>query len=202
MNRFATGALAAAAFTIGVAIGGGAAHAGSCKADKAGEDLSFDEAAAVYDCLKDKMVKGYRKGGKRWIPADYVNDYRNWRLASTGPAAPGVHAGRFLVTYVNDTGFDAYTQYAEGVEMPVGTLIAKESFTVNGKGNAKAGPLFLMEKVAEGRSPETGDWFYMMVSPKGAPQAVNVVEACHGCHSGYEEQDYLGYPVEEVRLGQ
>lgn len=187
---------------IGMAFGGSAAHAGSCKADKAGENLNFGEAAVVYDCLKDKMVKGYQKGGKRWIPADYVNGYRDWKPASSGPAAPGVHGGRFLMTYVNDTGFDAYTQYAEGVEMPAGTLIAKESFTVNGKGNAKPGPLFIMEKVAKGTSPETGDWFYMMVSAKGAPQAVNVVSACHDCHSGYEDQDFLGYPVEEVRLGQ
>lgn len=201
MTRYMTCGLSAAAFTIGLAFGG-TAHAASCNAGKAGEDLSLGEAAAIYDCLKDKMVKGYQKGGKRWIPAEYVNGYRDWKAASTGPAAPGVHGGRFLMTYVNDAGFEAYTQYAEGVEMPVGTLIAKESFTVNGKGKAKAGPLFIMEKVAEGASPETGDWHYMMVSPKGAPQAVNVVSACHDCHSGYEEQDYLGYPVEEVRLGQ
>ena len=201
MNRYLTGALVAAAFTFGVSIGG-AAHAGSCKADKAGEDLSFGEAAAVYDCLKDKMVKGYKKGGKRWIPAEYVNDYRGWMPASTGPAAPGQHGGRFLMTYVNDIGHDAYVRYAEDIEMPVGTVIAKESFSVSKKGKARSGPLFIMEKVAEGTSPSTGDWYYMMVSAKGAPQAVNVARACHDCHSGFEDQDFMGYPVEEVRLGQ
>lgn len=201
MNRYLARALAAAAFIVGASLGS-AAQAQSCDAGKAGDELSFDEAAAVYDCLKGAMVEGYRKGAKRWIPAAYVNDYRDWKPASTGPAAPGQHGGRFLVTYVNDIGHDAYVRYAEGVEMPAGTLIAKESFTVSNIGAAKAGPLFLMEKVAEGTSPETGDWHYMMVSARGAPQAVNVARACHDCHSGFDYQDFMGYPVEEVRLGQ
>ena len=76
MTRYMTCGLSAAAFTIGLAFGG-TAHAASCNAGKAGEDLSLGEAAAIYDCLKDKMVKGYQKGGKRWIPAEYVNGYRD-----------------------------------------------------------------------------------------------------------------------------
>ena len=179
----------------------GGAYA-ACKADKPGDDLSFEEANAVYECLKADMQAGYQKGGKAWVSKDFVNNYPSWRMAATGPAAPGFHGGRFLVTYVNDTGFDAYVEYDEGdTPIPAGTQIAKESFSVNDKGEARPGPLFLMEKVAAGTSPKSDDWFYTMVAPNGKPQAVNVFKACVECHQGnFGEQKGLGFPVEEVRL--
>ncbi len=176
------------------------AHA-ACNAGKNGAELTGAEAQAVYDCLKADMVAGYKKGNKRWIPKSYVEDYRGWSLASTFPAAPGFHGERYLITYVNSVGADEYLKYLdEGAKMPAGTLIAKESFSVNAKGKAKAGPLFIMEKAAAGKSPETNDWYYMMVAPNGRPQAVNVVQACHACHAGFEGSDSLGYPVEEARV--
>lgn len=196
MKRFfrATGLAAAFVFAAGAAQA-------ACKADKAGDELNFDEANAVYECLKDSLYKGYNKGKKRWIPADYVKDYRDWTLVSKAPAAPGFHSGRFLVTYVNEIGAAEYVKYQDvRGPMPAGTLIAKESFSVNKKGKDKKGPLFLMEKVAAGTSPETGDWYYMMVAPNGKPQAINVVTACSQCHQGnFGDRDGLGYPVEEVR---
>jgi hypothetical protein len=79
-------------------------------------------------------------------------------------------------------------------------VIAKESFDVKPGGLATAGPLFLMEKVAAGRAPDTNDWFYMMVSASGAPQAIPVVQACHACHENYADQGDLGYPDEDVRV--
>ena len=104
------------------------------------------------------------------------------------------------MTWVNAVGADAYMDFAdEGVVIPAGTVIAKESFDVKPDGKAVPGPLFFMEKVAAGRSPETNDWFYMMVAPNGAPQAVDVVAACHVCHEAYADQGNLGYPDEDVR---
>ena len=193
MRRTAILAAAAAAIFAGPA-------AAACTAPAAAEDLTADQAAAVYDCMKAEMLAGYSKGPKRWIKAEYVKDYRGWTAASTAPAAPGVHGDRFLMTYVNDAGADAYLAFAEeGVDMPVGTVVAKESFTIGKGGKAKAGPLFLMEKAAKGASPQTNDWYYMMVSAGGAPVAVPVVQACHGCHAGYEDTDGMGYPEESVR---
>jgi hypothetical protein len=177
-----------------------AAHA-ACEAGKAGEELSGSEAQAVYDCLKDQMYKGYNRGNKRWIDKSVVKDYRGWTAASTFPAAPGFHGERFLLTYVNAAGAEQYLKYEdEGVTMPAGTIIAKESFSVNAKGKAKAGPLFFMEKAAAGASPQTADWYYYMVAPSGAPMAVNVVKACHECHAGFAESDGMAYPVEEARV--
>lgn len=191
----------AAASALLAAASGGAAAA-ECDPGKPGDALTGEEAQAVYECLSDAMHEGYASGPKRWIPEEYVTDYRGWAEASRFPAAPGFHGGRFLTTWVNATGAAEYTRYApERGPMPAGTLIAKESFSVTDAGAARPGPLFLMEKVAEGTSPETGDWYYMMVSPGGAPVAVNVVQACASCHQGnFGASDGLGYPVEDARL--
>ena len=180
------------------------AHARDCTADKAGTELSHAEAAALYDCLADAMAEGYRQGEKRWIPAEFVDTYREWSKAATGPAAPGVHGGRFLLTWVNETGYDDYVKYdTEDADMPVGTVIAKESFEVSDTGEATPGPLFIMQKVEQELTPETDGWYYMLVAPDGTPQAVPVMTACNECHAGFgEAQDYLGYPVEEVRVEQ
>ena len=178
------------------------AQAASCDIGKAGDELSYEEAQAVYDCLKDKLYAGYQKGKKRWIPVDRVKNYRDWTPVSTLPANPGFHGGRFLFTYVNEVGATEYLKYAaERGPMPAGTLIAKESFSVTDKGKAKRGPLFFMEKVAPGKSPQTNDWYYYAVAPNGAPMAVPVVQACHACHNdNFGSSDGLGYPVEEARL--
>ncbi|GMG85300.1 hypothetical protein LNKW23_45180 [Paralimibaculum aggregatum] len=190
-----------AALAAGLVLAAGAAEA-ACEAGKPGDELDGAEAGAVYDCLADAMHAGYRKKGKRWIPEAFVNDYRGWTKASAFPAAPGFHAGRFLVTWVNGAGAAEYMKYAEDPAIPAGTVIAKESFSVDDDGKARAGPLFLMQKVEAGTSPETDDWYYMMVAANGTPMAVEVISACSACHQGnYGFQGGLGYPVEEARIG-
>ena len=130
---------------IGAAAGVAMFTAGSasaaCSTDKDAYDLTSDEAQASYACLEAEMHAGYVKGPKRWIDAGVVEGYRGWRLASTAPAAPGFHSERFLVTWVNGVGYDAYTEFKdEGAKMPAGTIIAKESFQVSEAGAASAGP--------------------------------------------------------------
>lgn len=195
--------LAAAFVAGGVAMAGNAtpAHA-ACDVDKAGYDLTGDEAQAVYECLADDMHAGYKQGNKRWIPAEIVNDYRSWGAASKFPAAPGFHGERFLMTYVNDIGFDAYTDYKdEDVNIPAGTVIVKESFSVSDSGKVSVGPLFIMQKAEAGTDSRSDDWLYMMTSASGVPQGVNVYAACVACHQdNFGFQGGLGYPVEEARI--
>lgn len=193
--------LMAAAFALAGLMGSANTAHATCSPGKAGYDLTGDEAQAVYECLAEDMKAGYESGPKRWIPAAYVEEYRDWVRASSFPAAPGFHGERFLVTWVNETGADAYMQYEEDPDIPAGTLIAKESFAVSENGTVQSGPLFFMEKVAEGVSPSTDDWYYMAVAPNGAPMAVDVQSACSQCHQGaYGHQGGLGYPVEEARI--
>ena len=197
MVAFWKTALAAGAFMLLSS----AAHA-ACDPGKAGDELTEDELTALYDCLSEDLHAGYKQGDKRWIPPEFVNDYRSWTVASAFPAAPGFHGNRFLMTYVNEIGAEEYLKYkSENVNVPAGTVIAKESFGVSDDGMVQYGPLFLMQKVAAGTSPETDDWFYMAVTPTGTPMALDVITACSECHQGaFGEQGGLGYPVEEARI--
>lgn len=175
---------------------------GSCDADKPGAELTGEEALAIHECLKPSMLAGYSAGSKGWIPPERVADYRGWVPASSVPGVPGYHAGRFLFTYVNETGAAEYLRYAdENVTMPAGSLIAKETFSVSDDGMAKAGPLFFMEKTPAGTSPATGDWYYYAIAPNGAPMAIDVMAACNECHMvNFGYRDSLGYPIGEARI--
>ena len=202
MNKTLRATLRAAAAAAGLLTIASTAQAAACDPKKDGNDLTFEEAQAVYDCIAADLHAGYMKGDKRWVPGGYVADYRNWTSANTLPANPGFHGGRFLLTWVNTVGAEEYLKYAEeDVNIPAGTVIAKESFAVTEAGKVQKGPLFIMEKVAAGVSPETDDWYYMMVAPNGVPQAVPVITACSECHQGnFGFQGGLGYPDEEVRI--
>ena len=200
MKRASNSLWAIALVATGLFLATPSAHA-ACTTDKPRDSLTYEDAQAIYDCLKDGMYENYNKGQKRWIPADIVEDYRNWKPASTLPADPGFHSERYLLAYVNPVGYDAYTEFAEDPTIPEGTVIVKESFSITKKGKGKAGPLFIMQKAKAGSSPKTMDWYYMMVSAKGIPQAINVYQACNECHvESFGFQGGLGYPVEEVRV--
>ena len=82
--------------------------------------------------------------------------------------------------------------------MPEGTVIAKDSFTVTDDGDVYPGPLFLMEKMAPGFSPQTGDWRYTMIMPDGSVfgvtggQNATSVAFCANCHGiAGDSQDHL-----------
>ena len=51
--------------------------------------------------------------------------------------------------------------------MPVGTAIAKDSFSVSADGRIGIGPLFVMQKMPAGFSPPGKDWKYSMITPDG-----------------------------------
>lgn len=187
--------------TIIAACVASGAQAAECDPGKAPGDMTHEEALKVYQCIADELYAGYNEVDPGWKHADIVGDYRDWVQVSTIPAAPGFHGGRFLVTWVNETGAEAYTQYAEDPQIPVGTLIAKESFQVTEAGELQRGPLFLMEKVETEASPDTMGWYYMAVAPNGNPMGIDPWKDCNECHVGnFGHQGGLGYPVEEARL--
>jgi len=130
-------------------------------------------------------------------------NYRDWNVTQKGIGPSfGGHGNRFLKTFANDIAFEDYVKYRDegGFSMPVGSILAKESWKVNKKGKPALGPLLIMTKVAPGEASKYGDWLYSGVNGKGKNFKVSQ-KFCHDCHGAYEDQDFLGYPAEEVRLG-
>lgn len=171
------------------------AHAQDCTSDTAPDELSGDEIVALYDCIKASLLEGYQSGDN-----EVAKEYRDWQAAAVRPAAPGPHGERLLMTFVNEVGYAEYVKFAEeGVNMPVGTVIAKESFKLS-KGKVRRGPLFIMTKAEAGSVPDTMDWVYSGVQPNG--KAMKFKQSfCHDCHIGFEDQDAMGYPDPDVRVG-
>ena len=174
----------------------GTAYA-ACTSPELTDDLSEEQIVEVYDCIRDDLRKGYAKGDNAW-----AKEYFNWGATATRPAAPGVHGGRFMMTFVNEVGHAEYIKFSDEREddpLPVGTIVAKESYKVNKKKAVRKGPLFFMEKVAAGTADEYGNWVYSVVQPNGKPGKISQ-KFCHDCHGAYSDQDALGYPDEDVRL--
>ncbi len=183
----------AALLFIGAAVA--PALAGDCTAPKAAAQLSAAQMTALYECLHPGFVAAYGQRGHAVGAA-----YGDWKPASLGPAAPGVHSGQYLMTYVNDIGYDQYIKYStDSTPMPVGTVIAKENFTIRANGKIKWGALLIMTKVGDAAA-DTGGWVYSGVKPKGKKLKVDGKGFCHACHAAYAHQDFLGYPVAQMRL--
>lgn len=167
-----------------------------CSIDKSPKKLSLDEVNSYYECAREELVKGYQSGDN-----ELAKKYTSWKAGATGPGkVPGIHASRYLMTYINDIGHSTYVAYApSGVNFPVGTIVAKESFKIKKGGKLKAGPLFLMEKVGLEKAPKADGWFYSVVNADGGDKKISQA-FCHGCHQVYKAQDAMGYPVEAVRI--
>ncbi|PCK07781.1 MAG: hypothetical protein COA42_12605 [Alteromonadaceae bacterium] len=167
-----------------------------CELGKSPKSMSTAEIGEHYkNCVRDDLIVGYQAKKD-----PLALEYTSWKAVATGPAKPGMHGGRYLMTYVNDTGFAEYVKYnSTDANMPIGTKIAKESYKLKKKGKVKAGPVFFMEKVGKEMMPKTDGWKYSAVKPSGKVMKVKQ-GFCHGCHKIYPTQDFLGYPVSDVRL--
>jgi cytochrome P460 len=178
----------------------GAASAQDCTAVTVEDafDLTEVQIGVLYDCLQEKMATGYAKEGD-----EVGTSYRDWAPTATRPGVAGAHGNRLLNTFANDLAAEQYLKFEEeGVEMPVGAVLAKESITVSIKKKAaRPGPLFIMTKVGKDVAPETGGWLYAGLQPNGKVMKVKQ-SFCNDCHVAWETRDYLAYPLEEVRLGQ
>lgn len=187
MTRFIlAAALAAAGFAAP------AAAQDTCAVEGDHWDLDDAGVAALYDCMSQRMIDGYTKEGD-----EIAAVYRDWTPTATRMAVAGPHGERFLNTFVNDIGAEQYLKFEDGdFEMPVGSILAKESVAVR-KGTGRVGPLFFMTKVDD--APDYDNWFYSGVQPNGKPLKISQA-FCHDCHTAFDNQDSLGYPLEEVRV--
>ena len=171
--------------------------AAACKVEKKPQDLSHADMRVFYDCIRPDLLKGYQKRGKNPI----AMGYSDWQAASTAPAAPGFHSGQYLMTYVNPVGYADYVAFqTTAANMPLGTLIAKENFSLKKNGTLKKGALLMMEKVGLDKAADTGGWIYSGVKPNGKKLKVDQKGFCHACHLAWPGQDFLGYPIPAVRV--
>ncbi len=172
------------------------AAADECTFEKKADDFEQADIERLYNCLKDKMAEGYADKGH-----EVGSTYRTWQATATGPAAPGPHGSRFLFTFANDVAYEQYVKYEDegGFSMPVGSILAKESFSLSKKNKPRRGPLFIMTKVAEGEADEFDNWVYDAVQPNGKTMKIKQ-SFCHDCHVAFEDQDSMGYPDFDVRF--
>lgn len=178
--------------------------AAKCETATPKDDVTQEEANALYACIEGELIAAYSKAAD--LPG--IPDYRNWRTVTTAPLVSATHGRLFVNHIVNDVAYETYVRWEDmdGAKMPVGSILAKEGFQLTKKGEVKRGPLFLMEKVAAGTSPETGDWIYTRLFPNGKYQRTlgkksEKMVFCHDCHAAtLEDQDALFFPPEEYRI--
>lgn len=192
-SLFTLAAAAAAAFTLSAT----GAQAQDCTFDAEIPDFEQADIDRLYECVESTLAENYAKEGHE-IGSIYRTDYQ---ATATGPAAPGPHGNRFLFTFANDVAYDTYVQYPseDGFAMPVGSILAKESYKLRDDGTPRPGPLFIMTKVDAGVADEFGAWVYSAVQPNGKP--MNIKQSfCHDCHQAFSTQDSMGYPDWDVQF--
>lgn len=163
--------------------------------------LGAADALIVYDRIVDTMVAGYI------LSRDPVAlDYRDWRRFNRAPYRSATHGERFVNNYANAVAAPSYGALKEGVGMPVGAILAKDSFAVTKQGDVFSGPLFIMEKMPEGFAPAARDWKYVMIMPDGSyfgesgGDSDERVEFCIDCHRvAGDDEDHLFYVPEGNR---
>jgi hypothetical protein len=132
--------------------------------------------------------------------------YLDWKVFSTAPYASATHGGRHVMNYANEVAEEAYGKYEDVGKMPVGSVLAKDSFVVQTDGKAAVGPLFLMEKMASGFNKASGDWKYSMIMPTGTVAGVtngkgsDMMTFCYECHMVMEDTDSLFFLPEDLRV--
>ena len=157
--------------------------------------------AKLYDCLKPKLKKAYRGGG-HWA----ANRWGKWKSFATMAYRSDTHGGRFVQNYSNRIGARAYARYDKTKRMPIGSTLAKPSFTVSKGGVASMGPLFIMEKMTKGWNKATADWRYAMIMPNGSTMGITkgknskALTFCHECHAGAEDNDYMLFMPDEYKM--
>jgi len=164
-------------------------------------ELSKEEANAHYRGLSRRMARGYAAA-----QLDLIRNYQSWPLFNDAPYISATHGQRFVNSYANRMAHN-YGTLEEGEELPMGSVLAKDSMTVTDEGRIHPGAMFVMEKLAKGTSPDTADWRYIMVLPDGSlfgdtmGSRADAVAYCHTCHELVAERDYTFFVPEEYIAG-
>lgn len=161
--------------------------------------ISDAELTQIYRELQDRMVDGYALS-----QYPVAGGYTKWQLYNTAPYLSATHGNRYINNYGNAQA-RGYDRLNKGGKMQIGAALAKDSFTVTADGKVFPGALFLMEKLAAGVSPASGDWRYVMIMPDGSlfgdsmGDGADEMGFCHDCHKIKTRQDFLFFVPKKYR---
>ncbi len=147
------------------------------------------------------MIKAYAKAGLR-----QVQDYTGWVKINTTPYQSATHGGRYVNNYTDSHGDYRYKKFEKAGTLPLGSVLAKDSFAVRPDGKISIGPMFVMEKMKKGFNKGSGDWRYSMIMPNGKIAGMTKgkgmnMKFCAECHAGVApEQDHILLAPEEYRM--
>lgn len=161
--------------------------------------MDGERAAEIYAIARAAMGVGYPLSG-----SPVARDYLSWRRYNSVPYLSTPHGNHYLNNYANEQA-RAYGEFERAGRMPVGAVIAKDSFSVTEAGGILRGPPFVMEKMGEGFNDVSGDWKYTLVKPDGThfgetggPGAERV-QYCIACHLARERYDHLYFIPRQYR---
>ena len=167
----------------------------------AAPELTTAEAKGAYECLVKEMLAGYKKSGMK-----VAGFYKDWDIYNNQPYVSDTHGGRFVNNYANAAARN-YGKFEDVGRLPVGAMLAKDSFAVHATGKTGPGPLFLMEKMPAGFNQESGNWRYTMVMSDGAIFGVTngqnsaKMQFCIDCHAAVaEDHDSVMLLPDEYRV--
>ncbi len=163
------------------------------------EPLDPERAAEIYAIARGALRAGYPLSGLQ-----VARDYQSWRRYNSAPYLSVTHGNHYLNNYANERAL-AYGEFEGAGRLPVGSIIAKDSFSVTQSGGILLGSLFIMEKMPQGFNYVSGDWKYTLVRPDGTlfgetngPGAKRV-EYCITCHLARERYDHLYFLPKDYR---
>lgn len=163
-------------------------------------ELSDADAEDIYRRMSAPLKKGYLLSNH-----SVAQTYQSWSRFNAVPYRSETHGERFVNNYANGMG-RSYGSFEKAGELPVGSIVAKDSFAVTEAGGVFAGPLFVMEKMPKGFNANSRDWRYTMIMPDGSVFGVTKgadsqkVEFCITCHErAGAENDHLYFLPEAYR---
>ena len=198
--------LIATSFVFGVAAVAAAPKAQTSSAPKSHmiladpANMSGRRANTVYLAIRQNMRSHYLASGDPITGA-----YQSWRRYNTLPYRSALHGELMVNNYANAIAA-RYGKYERLGNLPTGSIVVKDSFTVTKAGEVITGPLFLMEKRENGFNAASNDWLFMMVQSNGAVVGITkgenstAVRFCADCHNKAPKgQDNLYFLPKEVR---
>ncbi len=164
-------------------------------------DLKPKEATEIYNIIVSALKAGYERSGH-----PVAEMYQGWKRYNTAPYFSISHGNHYLNNYANPTA-KAYGAFEDAGTMPVGSIIAKDSFSITTSRGIVLGPLFIAQKMPPGFNYVTSDWKYTEILPDGTVlgetngEGAERVEYCIACHLAVEHQDHLYFVPEQYRIG-